>query len=123
MMKDLWSKEYQVTSEELGELYDVINRRKGMAFLNNAAGFVDEHQANAERWDLRRLFLTLRDSVSFHIVGSKGDLFEPRQIEKAKESLEQYGLDIRVLPGGHLTTSEHPELLVQIMLDLMVKSQ
>jgi len=114
----LWSKEYNVTSEELGELYDAISRRNGAAFMSNGARFVDEHKANADRWDLRRVFLTSRESVSFHIVGSDGDPFEPNQIVKARERLGEYGIDIRVLPGGHMTTSEHPELLAQIIREV-----
>ena len=114
----LWSKEYNVTSEELGELYDAISRRNGAAFMSNGARFVDEHKANADRWDLRRVFFTSRESVSFHILGSEGDPFEPNQIVKARERLGEYGVDIRVLPGGHLTTSEHPELLAQIIREV-----
>jgi len=121
MVKVLWSKEYNVTSEELGELYEAISRRNGVAFMSNGAGFVDEHKANADRWDLRRVFLASRESVSFHIVGSEGDPFEPIQIVKARERLGEYGLDIRVLPGGHLTTSEHPDLLAQIIQELEPK--
>jgi len=121
MVKVLWSKEYNVTSSELGELYDAISRRNGTAFMSNAAGFVGEHKTNADRWDLRRAFLASRECVSFHIVGSEGDPFEPNQIVKARERLGEYGLDIRVLPGGHLTTSEHPELLAQIIQELEPK--
>lgn len=118
MVKVLWSKEYNVTFEELGEYYEAITRRNGAAFMSNGAWFVDEHKANADRWDLRRVFLESRESVSFHIVGSESDPFEPKQIVKARERLGKYGLDIRVLPGGHLTTSEHPELLAQIIQEL-----
>lgn len=118
MVKVLWSKEYNVTSEELGELYEAITRRNGAAFMSNGAGFVDEHKAHADRWDLRRVFLASRESVSFHIVGSEGDPFEWNQIVKTRERLGEYGIDIRVLPGGHLTTSEHPELLAEIIQDL-----
>jgi len=107
-----------VTSEELGELYEAVSRRNGVAFMSNGARFVDEHKANADRWDLRRVFLASRESVSFHVVGSEGDPFEPNQIVKARERLGEYGLDIRVLPGGHLTTSEHPEQLAQIIQEL-----
>ncbi len=121
MVKVLWSKEYNVTSKELRELYDAVSRRNGAAFMSNGAGFVDEHKANADRWDLRRLFLASRESVSFHIVGSEGDPFEPNQIVKARERMGEYGLDVRVLPGGHLTTSEHPELLAQIIRELEPK--
>jgi pimeloyl-ACP methyl ester carboxylesterase len=118
MVKVLWSKEYKVTSEELRELYEAISRRNGVAFISNGAGFVDEHRANAKRWDLRRVFLASREPVSFHIVGSEGDPFESNQIVKVRERLGNHGLDIRLLPGGHLTTSEHPELLAQIIQEL-----
>lgn len=118
IVKVLYSKEYNVSSEELGELYEAISRRNGVAFMSNAAGFVDEHKANAERWDLRRVFLASHDSVSFHIAGSEGDPFEPKQIVKAKERLGDHGLDVRLLPGGHLTTSEHPELLAELIQEL-----
>ncbi len=118
MVKGLWSKDYNVTSEELGEFYEAISRRNGVAFMSNGARFVDEHKAHADRWDLRRVFLASRESVSFHLVGSKDDPFEPNQIVKARERLGEYGLDIRVLPGGHLTTSEHPEQLAQIIQEL-----
>ena len=118
MVKVLWSKEYNVSSEELGEYYEAITRRNGAAFMSNAAGFVYEHKANADRWDLRRVFLASHESVSFHLVGSEGDPFEPNQIVKARERLGEYGLDIRVLPGGHLTTSEHPGALAEIIQEL-----
>ncbi|MFQ6022396.1 MAG: alpha/beta fold hydrolase [Acidiferrobacterales bacterium] len=118
LVKVLFSKKYNVTSEELSELYEAISRRNGVAFMNKAAGFVDEHRANADRWDLRRIFLGSREFVSFHVVGSEGDPFEPNQVVKAKERLGDYGLDIRVLPGGHLTTSEHPEQLARIIEEL-----
>ena len=118
MVKVMWSKEYNVSSEELGEYYEAITRRNGAAFMSNGAGFVDEHKANADRWDLRRVFLASHEIVSFHLVGSEGDPFEPNQIVKARERLGEYGLDIRVLPGGHLTTSEHPGALAKIIQEL-----
>jgi pimeloyl-ACP methyl ester carboxylesterase len=118
MVKVMWSKEYNVSSEELGEYYEAITRRNGAAFMSNGAGFVDEHKANADRWDLRRVFLASHEIVSFHLVGSEGDPFEPNQIVKSRERLGEYGLDIRVLPGGHLTTSEHPGALAEIIQEL-----
>ncbi len=122
MLKGLWSKEYGVTKQELSELFDAITRRNGAVFMSNAAGFVDEHQKNAVRWDLKRLFLKLRNDVSFHIVGSEKDKFEPKQITKAKERLGEYGVDIRMVPGGHLTTSEYPEILTEIIMELNAKT-
>ena len=55
------------------------------------------------------------------IVGSEGDPFEPNQVVKARERLGEFGLDIRVLPGGHLITSERPEQLAQIIQELESK--
>ena len=118
LMKPLWSKDYDVTSEEINELYDAIGRRNGVAALSKSAGFVDQHKRNSERWDLGRIFLASRDAVSFHVVGSEDDPFEWRQAVTARERLGAYGLDVRILPGGHLTTSEHPELLAQIIQEV-----
>ena len=115
MMKDLWSKEYGVTDDELSEVFDAITRRNGAAFMSNAARFVDEHKRNAKRWDLRRLFFALQDSVAFRLVGSEGDQFESDQIVKARERLDEHGIDIRMLPGGHMTTSEYPDALARLI--------
>lgn len=118
MVKVLWSKGYNVTSEELQEFYDAVCRRHGAAFMSNAAGFVNEHKVNAGRWDLRRVFLAMHETVSFHIVGSEDDPFEPDQIVKARERLGAYGLDVRMVPGGHMSTSEQPGALAQIIQEL-----
>ena len=118
-IKPMFSKEYRVSTEELNEISEAISRRDGARFLSRGAGFRQEHQAKyAERWDLRRLFLALRESVSFHVVGSEGDQFEPNQVVKARERLGEYGLDIRLVPGGHMTTHEQPEQLVRIIQEL-----
>ena len=119
LMKPLWSKDYNVTTEELDELYDAIGRRNGVVSLSRSAGFVDQHKRNSERWDLGRIFHASRDTVSFHIVGSEEDPFEWRQAVAARERLGASGLDVRILPGGHLTTSEHPELLAQIIEEVV----
>jgi hypothetical protein len=111
----LYAPEYAVTDAELQELYDAIARRDGAAFLHLAAGFVAEHKAHARRWDLARLYHALRDAVSFCVVGSEEDLHEPKQIVAARTRLGAEGLDIRLLPGGHLTTAEHPDLLAALI--------
>jgi len=118
MMKDLWSKEYGVTKEELNEIFDAITRRNGALFMHNAAGFVDEHKKHAERLDLLNIYKEMCNELSFHIVGSEKDQFEPNQIVKAKERLGKYNVDIRMVPGGHMTTSEYPDLLANIIKEL-----
>jgi pimeloyl-ACP methyl ester carboxylesterase len=114
----LYAKAYGVTDAELREQYNAIVRRDGAAFMHRAAGFVDEHRANAERWDLARLYLALRHTVQFHIAGSGEDPYESRQIVAARERLGADGPDIRLFPGGHMTTSEHPDLLAQAIREL-----
>ncbi len=119
MLKPMFSKEYRVSPEELNELVEAISRRDGARFLSRGAGFRAEHQAKyAERWDLRPLFNTFRESVSFHVVGSEGDQFEPNQVVKARERLGAQGLDIRMVPGGHMTTHEQPEQLARIIQEV-----
>jgi hypothetical protein len=72
----VFSKEYGVTRDEIHEQYSAITRRAGAAFLHRAAGFVAEHKANADRWDLRRLYLPLRESTTFVVAGSEADPYE-----------------------------------------------
>ncbi len=116
LLKSMFSKEYQLSSREFNEIYEAISRRNGFAFVSKAAGFVAEHRSKyGERWDLRRLYLALQESVSFHVVGSEGDIFEPNQVVKARERLGDQGLGIRMVPGGHMTTSEQPEKLARII--------
>ncbi|HEY0937341.1 MAG TPA: alpha/beta hydrolase, partial [Trebonia sp.] len=114
----MYSKDYQVSRREIDEMSDAITRRRGAHFGHHAAGFVDEHQRNSNRWDLERLYLLTRDSVRYCIAGSEQDPFEPRQIAATRARLGRYGIDVRMFPGGHLTTSEHPDLLASAISEL-----
>ena len=116
MIKGMWSKKYQVTEAELAEVRDAIRRRNGALFLHYAAGFVDEHKANGERLNLLPIVEKMHNDVSFYIVGSDKDQFEPRQVTLAKERISKYGVDIQVLPGGHMITMEQPQLLTDKIL-------
>ena len=118
MMKDLWSKDYGVTRAELAQVHDAIGRRNGTVFMSNAARFVDEHKSNAERWDLARIFKKLHPEVGFLVAGSEQDQFEHRQVTLAAQRLGSLGLATKKLPGGHMTTSEYPELLVELIQEL-----
>jgi len=118
MLKDLWSKEYGVTKEELTEIHKAIARRKGAVFMSNAAGFVDEHQRNSERWDLKRIFIETHPQVKYVVAGSAKDQFEPRQVIKAKKVLSRLGLSVKMFPGGHMTTSEYPYLIADTIQNL-----
>jgi pimeloyl-ACP methyl ester carboxylesterase len=114
----LFSSSYEVSAAELADLSDAIRRRGGAAFMHRAAGFVDEHRRNATRWDLAAIARDLRDTVAFHVAGSEEDPFEHRQIVAARERLAPLGVDIQWFPGGHLTTSEHPDLLADAIQGL-----
>ena len=114
----LFSPSHEVSAAELADLRDAILRRGGAAFMHRAAGFVDEHRRNAERWDLAAIVRELGNTVAFHIAGSEEDPFESRQIVAAHERLAPFGIDIRTFPGGHLTTSEYPELLADAIRGL-----
>jgi len=114
----LFSKSYEVSTPEVADLSDAIRRRDGAAFMHRAAGFVDEHRRNAERWDLGAIVRDVGDSVAFHVAGSTEDPFEPRQILAARERLDGARVDIRMFPGGHLTTAEHPKLLADAIREI-----
>jgi len=111
MLKGMWSRKYRVTEAELAEVRDAIRRRNGMLFLHYAAGFVGEHKANGERLNLLSIVEKMHRDVLFYIVGSDKDQFEPKQVRLAKERVSKYGVDIQVLPGGHMITMEQPQLL------------
>jgi pimeloyl-ACP methyl ester carboxylesterase len=114
----LFSPSYEVSDLEFADLSDAIRRRGGAAFVHRAAGFVDEHRRNAQRWDLAALARDLVDTVAFHVAGSEEDPFEARQIVAARQRLAPLGVDIQWFPGGHLTTSEHPDLLANAIRGL-----
>ena len=114
----LFSPAYEVSAGELADLSDAIRRRAGAAFMYRAAGFVAEHRRNAERWDLAAIVRELGDTIAVHVAGSEEDPFEPRQIAAARERLGPLGVQIEWFPGGHLTTSEHPDLLADAIRGL-----
>jgi pimeloyl-ACP methyl ester carboxylesterase len=116
MMKGMWSKKYQVSEAELAEVRDAVRRRNGVLFLHYAAGFVDEHKANRERLNLLPVVEKMHNDVSFYIIGSDKDQFEPKQVKLAKERLSKYGVSIEILPGGHMITMEQPQLITDRLL-------
>ncbi|GGA84862.1 epoxide hydrolase MesT [Puia dinghuensis] len=118
MIKGMWSRKYKVSEAELAEARDAIRRRNGALFLHYAAGFVDEHKANGERLNLLPIVEKMHKDVSFYIIGSDKDQFEPRQVKLAKERLNKYGVGIEVLSGGHMIPMEQPKLLADRILEI-----
>jgi pimeloyl-ACP methyl ester carboxylesterase len=116
MQARLYSRSYYPAPEELAELRSAITRRDGAAFLHNAAGFVAEHRRHAQRWDLAAIARDAGGTVAFYVGGSDEDPYEHRQIQAARERVPQ--AEILTFPGGHLTTSEHPELLATAIRDI-----
>jgi pimeloyl-ACP methyl ester carboxylesterase len=114
----MWSRGYRVGDQEVVDMYGVLARHDGVRFLHDGAGFVDEHQRHADRWDLARLTAALGNELTWDIAGSADDPFEPRQIRAARSRLDPALVHIHDLPGGHLTTSEHPALLASLIRSL-----
>jgi pimeloyl-ACP methyl ester carboxylesterase len=111
----MWSKNYQVTDAEVGELHGAMDRHDGLFYLAAAAGFAADHKAQGDRLDFGRLFKVYRDQFPFLVGGSDEDPFEPLQVDLAEERLSALGLQIERLPGGHLTTNEQPEALAALI--------
>jgi pimeloyl-ACP methyl ester carboxylesterase len=119
MQARMYSRGYRPTTEELAELWSAITRRDGAAFLHNAAGFVSEHRRHAQRWDLAAIARELDGTVALYIGGSDQDPYEHRQIPATRERVPQ--AHVLTLPGGHLTTSEHPGLLAAAIRDIATR--
>jgi hypothetical protein len=111
----MWSADHPPTAAELEDTYEVIARRDGLRYLHEGAGFVAEHRRNAGRWDLGRLVAALGPELEWHLAGSALDPFEPRQIAAARRRLDPRTVRVHDLPGGHLTTSEHPDRLAGLI--------
>ena len=115
MMRVMWSKHYQVTDAEFRELLQVLDRHDGAFYTAAGAGFVADHKAQGDRLDFGRLFKAYRGQFPFLVGGSTEDPFEHQQVDLAQERLAKLGLRIERLPGGHLTTNEHPEALAALI--------
>jgi pimeloyl-ACP methyl ester carboxylesterase len=114
-IRKLWCRGYGVTEAELRELYNAMDRNDGLFYLAAAAGFAADHKAQGDRLDFGRLFQAYRGQFPFLVGGSDEDPFEHRQVDLAQERLGTLGLQIKRLPGGHLTTHEQPEALADLI--------
>src|SRR5437763_9436889 len=105
----LYARGYRPSAAELTEMWSAVTRHDGAAFLHDAAGFVAEHRRNAQRWDFAAIARALHGMIPFYVGGSDEDPYEHRQIQATRERVPE--AEILTFPGGHLTTSEHPDLL------------
>jgi pimeloyl-ACP methyl ester carboxylesterase len=116
----LYSRGYRPSQAELAELWSAITRRDGAAFVHNAAGFTVEHRRHyAHRWDLAAIARDLGGTIALYIGGSDADAYEHRQIPATRERVPQ--AQILTFPGGHMTTSEHPDLLAAAIRDIATR--
>ena len=115
----MYSRSYHPAPAELAEVWSAITRRDGAAFAHNAAGFVAEHRRHAQRWDLAAIARDLDGTVALYVGGSEEDPYEHRQIEATRERVPQ--ANVLTFPGGHLTTSEHPDLLAAAIRDIAAR--
>ncbi|TCM46866.1 alpha/beta fold hydrolase [Kribbella sp. VKM Ac-2568] len=112
----MYSRDYHPSQTELVELWSALVRRGGAMFLHDGAGFVKEHRRNATRWNLAALARELNGTVPLYVGGSDEDPYEHRQLTAARERVPE--AQIITFPGGHLTTSEHPNLLADAITDI-----
>jgi len=115
----MYSRSYHPAPEELAELWSAITRRDGAAFAHNAAGFVGEHRRHAQRWDLAAIARELDGTVALYVAGSDEDPYEHRQIAATRERVPR--AEVLAFPGGHLTTSEHPDLLAAAIREIAAR--
>ena len=115
----MYSRGHQLGQAELTEMWSAVTRRDGAAFLHNAAGFVAEHRRNADRWDLAAVARELKGTIALYVGGSEEDPYEHRQIPATRERVP--GAEVLTFPGGHLTTSEHPNLLAATIRDIATR--
>jgi pimeloyl-ACP methyl ester carboxylesterase len=115
----MYSRSYRPTPEELTEMWSAVTRRDGAAFLHDAAGFVKEHRRRAQRWDLAAIARDLDGTVGLYVGGSDEDPYEHRQIPATRERVPQ--AEVLTFPGGHLTTSEHGDLLAAAIRDIAAR--
>jgi pimeloyl-ACP methyl ester carboxylesterase len=119
MQARLFSPGYRPAPQQMAELRSAITRRDGAAFLHNAAGFVAEHRRHAQRWDLAAIARDLDGTIPLYVGGSDEDPYEHRQIAATRERVPE--ARILTFPGGHLTTSEHPDLLAAAIRDIAAR--
>jgi pimeloyl-ACP methyl ester carboxylesterase len=115
----MYARGYRPTPEELTELRSAILRRDGAAFMHNAAGFVSEHRRNAQRWDFAAIARELGGTAALYVGGSDEDAYEHRQIPATRERVPD--AEVLTFPGGHLTTSEHPDLLAAAIREIAAR--
>ena len=115
----MYARGYRPTPEELTELRSAILRRDGAKFMHNAAGFVSEHRRNAQRWDFAAIARELGGTVALYVGGSDEDAYEHRQIQATRERVPD--AEVLTFPGGHLTTSEHPDLLAAAIREIAAR--
>jgi pimeloyl-ACP methyl ester carboxylesterase len=114
IFRSVFSRSYRVTGAEIEQAYQAISRRDGVRVLPATAGYVDEHRDHAARWDLARIVAELGGAARIHVVGSREDRFEARQLQLARERLSD-AVQSTELPGGHLATAEQSGRLVELI--------
>jgi pimeloyl-ACP methyl ester carboxylesterase len=115
----MYSKGYRPSPEELTEIWSAITRHDGAAFMHDAAGFVKEHRRHAQRWDLATIARDLDGTVPLYVGGSAEDPYEHRQIQATRDRVPE--AEVLTFPGGHMTTSEHPDLLAAAIRDIAAR--
>jgi pimeloyl-ACP methyl ester carboxylesterase len=117
IFRSVFSRSYRVTTAEIEQAHQAIRRHDGVRVLPATAAYVDEHREHASRWDLALIAAELGGAVPIHVVGSREDRFEGRQLGLARERLGD-AVESTELPGGHLATAEQAVRLAALVEDL-----
>jgi pimeloyl-ACP methyl ester carboxylesterase len=72
-----------------------------------------------QRWDLAAIAGKLDETVALYVGGSGEDAYEHRQIPAVRQLAPE--AKVLTFPGGHLTTSEHPDLLAAAIRDIAAR--
>ena len=67
----------------------------------------------------RTIARDLDGTVALYVGGSDEDAYEHRQVPATLERVPQ--AEILTFPGGHLTTSEHPDLLAAAIREIAAR--
>lgn len=118
----MWSRRFAGRTAGGRRVYESLRRHDGFSYLSRAAGFAADHRQQGERLDFGRLFMAWRDRFPMLVGGSDDDAFEHRQLDLAEQRLQRFGLEIARLPGGHMTTDEHPRALAELIARFVERS-
>lgn len=119
LVQGCFSKEYNLTKEELHEIGKVVRNRKGLRyFTSKASKYIEDHKKHGDRLNLTSVYqLTRKQRITFTIIGGEYDRFEFKSYALAKEQLAgQKDIYFEMIPsGGYCLSLEFPRRIAALM--------